>query len=162
MMDMKFTQSGWERAMQAAAAKTSIAIIFLSASILAAPALAQNRGVPVQEAPAPRAALKNLYAAVDGDTAVLFRSVGAVRARRVDSPVGNYVVIFDRNITSCFYFATIGRASATGVEDPGIITTVRSAGNAKGVYVATSDPAGVLVNRSFFLHVACPDIAPPI
>jgi hypothetical protein len=148
--------------MRIAAAKTSITIILLSAGILATPALAQNRGRVVQEAPAPRAALKNLYAAVDGDTAVLFRSVGAVRARRVDNPAGNYVVIFDRNITSCFYFATIGRASATGVEAAGTITTVRSAGNSRSLYVATSDLAGAPVDRSFFVHVACPDLAPPI
>ena len=146
--------------MQVAAAKISIAIILSSAGILAAPALAQNQGVPVQEAPAPRAALKNLYAAVDGETAVLFRNVGVVRVRHLGN--GEYLVVLNRNVDQCFYLATIGRGAAIGTEPLGFITTVRSTSNAKAVYVATYNRAGVFADRSFFLHVACPDIASPV
>jgi hypothetical protein len=143
--------------MTIAAAKTSIAILSLSLGIVAAPALAQNRGAVAHEGPAPRAALRNLYASINGQNATINRGVGVVRVRRIDNPAGTYVVHFNRNVTSCFYLATLGLGGFESSEDPGSITTVRSAQHARGVYVATFDATGVLANRSFFLHVACPD-----
>lgn len=68
---------------------------------------------------------------------------------------GIYEVIFDRNITACAYTATIGNPG-TGTAASGQISIQQRAGNANGVFVQTTDPAGAVASRPFYVTVDCP------
>ena len=86
-------------------------------------------------------------------------NVGAtVRARGVassaQSGTGQYVVVFDRDVRSCAYFATLGDESASG-PGTGQISVTSAASNVNGVRVVTRDSDGMLADRSFHLLVSC-------
>ena len=85
--------------------------------------------------------------------------VGAtVRGRLVASSaqtgVGQYQIIFDRDVRACFYSATLGDESASG-PGTGQIAVTSAASNVNGVRVLTRDSDGTLANRSFHLLVSC-------
>jgi hypothetical protein len=82
----------------------------------------------------------------------------AVRVRGVSSTaqtgVGQYQVIFDRDVRQCTYVATLGDESASG-PGTGQIAVTSAANNVNGVRVVTRDSDGAVSNRSFHLIVSC-------
>jgi hypothetical protein len=101
-------------------------------------------------------------AAVTGDGvarhAVISNVGGTVRGRGVASSAqtgpGQYQVVFDRDVRSCVYTATLGDESAAGPGN-GQISVTSAAANVNGVRVVTRDSAGAVDNRSFHLIVSC-------
>jgi hypothetical protein len=83
---------------------------------------------------------------------------GAVRGRGVTSTaktgVGQYQAIFDRDVRTCTYFATLGDESAAA-PGTGQISVTSAASNVNGVRVVTRNSAGDGVDRSFHLMVSC-------
>jgi hypothetical protein len=84
---------------------------------------------------------------------------GAVRGRGVTSTartgLGQYQAIFDRDVRSCTYFATLGDESAAA-PGTGQVSVTSAASNVNGVRVVTRNSAGdTLVDRSFHLMVSC-------
>ena len=67
---------------------------------------------------------------------------------------GIYEVLFNRDITSCGFQATIGNPGA-GTAASGQISIQQRAGAATGVFVQTTDPAGAIANRPFYVTVNC-------
>ncbi len=106
--------------------------------------------------------LKQVPSAVvaDGVTRhAVVSNVGAtVRGRGATSSAntgaGQYEVVFDRDVRTCVYSATLGDESAAGPGN-GQISVTSSASNVNGVRVVTRDSAGALANRSFHLIVSC-------
>jgi hypothetical protein len=96
----------------------------------------------------------------DGVTrqAVVSNVGAAVRARGVASSaqtgVGQYQVIFDRDVRQCTYVATLGDESASGPGN-GQISVTSAASNVNGVRVVTRDSEGAVADRSFHLIVSC-------
>jgi hypothetical protein len=82
----------------------------------------------------------------------------SVRVRGVTSTArsaeGQYDVILDRDVTACFYSATIGD-EATGGPGTGQIAVASMPGNANGVRVRTRNSDGSPQDRSFHLIVSC-------
>lgn|SRR5215207_3109166 len=125
----------------------------------------QNKGTPIEKADPSAAGAKGvspaattlsnatvIFAVVDSN-GTLARGTGAVSAKRLDA--GKYEVIFDRNVRTCGYTATIGLSGASGSSPPGEITTVGRVNNVNGVYVATYNSSGSPSSRGFHLQVAC-------
>ncbi len=130
---------------------------FLVSVLLAAscvPAAAENDGPPVGPLlpGGVGAGTAMLYAVVDAN-GTLNRSSGA--ASVVKAGVGNYRVIFRRNVRRCAYVATIGLSGASGTETNSSIDVVGDALDTKGVFVDTEDFAGNQVDRGFHLIVFC-------
>jgi hypothetical protein len=98
--------------------------------------------------------------AADGVTRhVVVSNVGAaVRGRGVASSArtgdGQYQVVFDRDVRSCTYFATLGDESAAG-PGAGSVAVTSAAANVNGVRVVTRNPNDSPANRSFHLLVSC-------
>jgi hypothetical protein len=67
--------------------------------------------------------------------------------------VGQYVVIFDRDVKACAYVASLGGVAAESAV--GQISATRRSINASGVFVKTYDSAGVAADKSFHLAVFC-------
>ncbi len=67
---------------------------------------------------------------------------------------GAYEVIFDRDIRSCGYSATVGEGDIGGAT-PGQIGITRRSGNNNGVFLQIYDKTGVLADRDFFVTVIC-------
>src|SRR4051812_36631624 len=67
---------------------------------------------------------------------------------------GTYQVQFKQDLTACSYMASIGNA---GAGDPahGTIVVAARAGNAKAVFVETTNVDGALADHPFHLQVAC-------
>jgi hypothetical protein len=90
--------------------------------------------------------------------AVVSNVGGIVRGRGTSSSahtgVGQYEVIFDRDVRGCVYVATLGDESAAGPGN-GQIAVTSAASNVNGVRVRTSGSNGELANRSFHLVVSC-------
>jgi len=95
---------------------------------------------------------KAFWAVVDSD-GTLARDRGAVSAQRFD--VGQYEVIFSRNVRNCAYVATIGLSGSESVSAPGETTVVGRFGNRRGVFVTTHDSTGAFADRGFHLQVSC-------
>jgi hypothetical protein len=68
---------------------------------------------------------------------------------------GRYQVIFNSDIRSCAYFATIGDASAAGPPQNSQISVSSLGSNVAGVAVRTENANGGEVNRPFHLVVFC-------
>jgi hypothetical protein len=106
--------------------------------------------------------LKQVPASVlaDGVTrqAVVSDVGAAVRSRGVTSAVqvgvGQYQVVFDRDVRQCVYVATLGDESASG-PGTGQISVTSEASNVNGVRVVTRGSDGATANRSFHLIVSC-------
>jgi hypothetical protein len=68
---------------------------------------------------------------------------------------GRYQVIFNSDIRSCAYFATIGDASAAAPPQNSQISVSSLGSNVAGVAVRTENANGGVVNRPFHLVVFC-------
>ena len=97
---------------------------------------------------------RNVLWAVVSSDGRLARDKGARDANRLRT--GNYEVIFERNVRSCAYVATIGLPGAEGMASPGQISTVGRLGARNGVFVATQNSSGGRASRGFHLVVNCP------
>ena len=86
-------------------------------------------------------------------------NVGAlVRGRGItgssQSGPGQYVVIFDRDVRGCSYFATIGDVGGAGPGN-GFIATRQLPSNVAGIVVITDGQNGNPADRPFHLIVPC-------
>ena len=95
-----------------------------------------------------------LMAAAVSATGVLDRGTGVTSVNKLGAPAGNYEVNFERNVTACFFTATIG-PSGTGSATGQINVAARFA-DPNGVFVDTNDIAGASADRPFHLIVFCP------
>ncbi len=112
-----------------------------------------NRGTPVQSSGAqPESTAGDRAACVNGTGSIAYQK-GATGVSRIAT--GTYIVFFNRDVTRCVKTATIGLCGISGVESPGLITTVRSVSSVNGVFVTTHAPGGARANRSFHLLVTC-------
>jgi hypothetical protein len=90
---------------------------------------------------------------VISEAGAIVRGRGATSATKTG--VGQYQVVFDGDVHSCTYFATLGDPAA-GAPAAGEIAVGSVAGNANGVLVVTRDSTGApMVDRSFHLTVSC-------
>ena len=64
-------------------------------------------------------------------------------------------MIFNKNVRSCAYIATIGEVEDSGTEPAGFITTAARFSDINGVFVQTSNTGGSGEDRDFHLMVAC-------
>jgi hypothetical protein len=94
-----------------------------------------------------------LWAVVSSDGR-LVRDKSARDANRLRS--GHYEVIFERNVRSCVYVATIGSPGSEGESAPGLISTAGRNGARNGVFVDTRNSSGGHASRGFHLVVNCP------
>lgn len=94
-----------------------------------------------------------MYAVVNAD-ASLARGAGVVSSSNVGGVAGSYQVVFNRDVSSCSYTATLGNPSF-GNPLRGFIVTALRAGNNNAVFVETRTTADALENRSFHLQVSC-------
>jgi hypothetical protein len=82
-----------------------------------------------------------------------------VRARGTTSAArtaeGRYQVIFNRDVRSCAYFATIGGPTAAAPPDNGQITVSGLGTNVNGVDIRTTGANGNDANKPFHLLVVC-------
>jgi hypothetical protein len=82
-----------------------------------------------------------------------------VRGRDISSVArtgdGRYQVIFNADMRSCAYFATLGDPSAAGPPQNSQISVSSLGSNVNGVAVRTENGAGVEQNRPFHLIVMC-------
>ena len=91
--------------------------------------------------------------AVVAAAGTMARNHGATSATRTGE--GQYQVVFDADVKSCAYFATLGDP-ADGAPPAGEISVGSMAGNANGVLVVTRDSTGATtVDRPFHLIVSC-------
>jgi hypothetical protein len=90
------------------------------------------------------------FAVVNAD-GTLARGFRAASAQRLG--LGNYEVVFNRDVTAAAYVATIGLSGAIGAANPGEITVVGRAGNTKGIFVTTHSSAGAPADAGFHLAV---------
>lgn len=101
---------------------------------------------------APPSPLPMLWAVVNEDGG-LHRAFHAVSSTNL--AVGQYEVIFDRDVRGCAFVASIGLSGSSGASNPGEVTVVGRATDPNGVFVTTHDSAGTLANRGFHLQVMC-------
>jgi hypothetical protein len=90
------------------------------------------------------------YAVVNAD-GTLARGFRAASSQKV--AVGNYEVIFNRNVRNSAYVATIGLSGALGAASPGEITVVGRFNNERGVFITTHNSAGAPADNGFHLAV---------
>jgi len=91
--------------------------------------------------------------AVVGATGVLARGRG-LASNPVRTGAGRYQLIFNRDVRSCGYVATVGVIGATP-PGPGQISTAALATSPNGVFVRTFNSNGNPADRSFHLIVSC-------
>jgi hypothetical protein len=81
-----------------------------------------------------------------------------VRSRGVSATArtgeGNYQVTFDRDVRSCYYFATISDPG-TSLPGTGQIGVTALGSNANAVKVITRDSTGTLADRPFHIIASC-------
>jgi len=95
--------------------------------------------------------------AVVNELGQLVRGRGVAANGVSRSGTGTYLVVFDRDVTSCAYDATLADPS-NGLPPLGQIGTARSAaiyGPLNGVQVRTANQAGEEANRPFHLVLSC-------
>jgi hypothetical protein len=92
-----------------------------------------------------------LWAVVNGADGTRARQSGTTSSARIGA--GNYEVIFNRNVTTCAFIATIGNPGAGSTS--GDIDVAARSGNVNGVFIETRDNAGTLADRNFHLAVFC-------
>jgi hypothetical protein len=91
--------------------------------------------------------------AVISETGALVRGRGTTSATRTGA--GQYQVVFDADVRTCTYFATLGDPAA-GAPPAGEIAVGSAAGSANGVVVVTRASDGLTtVDRPFHLTVSC-------
>jgi hypothetical protein len=94
--------------------------------------------------------VRTFFAVVNPDGA-LARGARATSSQRI--ALGNYEVVFNRDVTRAAYVATIGLSGAVGAASPGEITVVGRFGNPRGVFVTTHNSAGAPADAGFHLAV---------
>ena len=97
---------------------------------------------------------RNVLWAVVSSDGRLVRDKGARDANRLSR--GHYEVIFERNVRSCVYVASIGLPGAEGESSPGLISTAGRNGARNGVFLDTRNSSGGRASRGFHLVVNCP------
>jgi len=104
--------------------------------------------------PVPAAALADGLGrhAVISDTGATVRGRGVTSSSQTGT--GQYLVVFDRDVRQCTYFATLGDESASG-PGTGQIAVGSAAASVNGVHVVTRTSDGTAANRSFHLLVSC-------
>jgi hypothetical protein len=90
------------------------------------------------------------FAVVNAD-GTLARGFRAASSQRLG--LGNYEVVFNREVGNAAYVASIGLSGAIGAATPGEITVVGRAGNPKGVFVTTHSSAGAPADAGFHIAV---------
>jgi hypothetical protein len=90
--------------------------------------------------------------------AVLNANGTLARGRSVTSVLklgglGNYEVVFNRDVTTCVYTATLGPSG--GGSTFGEVNVASRAGNANGVFVDTNNSDGISADKPFHLLVNC-------
>jgi hypothetical protein len=93
-----------------------------------------------------------IYAVVNAN-GTLARGFRAVSSQKL--AVGQYEVIFNRNVRNCAYVASIGLSGAVGASSPGEITVVGRFNNDRGVFVTTHNSAGAAADLGFHIAVHC-------
>ena len=107
---------------------------------------------PAGPAGAPGAAATALWAVVASNgTVPRSKGLGAGSNR---SALGSYSVVFNQDVTSCSFVATVG-ATGASVAPTGVATVAGLTGNANGVYVRTQANGGANADRPFHLAVFC-------
>ncbi len=96
----------------------------------------------------------SLLSAVVAADGTLVRGVNAVSAS--NTFVGNYSVIFNRDVTSCTFVATPGQTGNSGSVTGRIASVSGLSGNTSGVFLRTEDLTPNNTNVSFHLLVFCP------
>jgi hypothetical protein len=91
--------------------------------------------------------------AVVSNTGTLARGRNVTSVARTSA--GRYQVIFNRDVRSCAYIATIGDDSASGPPQGSEISTAALASNVNGVSIRTENDSGTAVDRPFHLVVPC-------
>lgn len=96
------------------------------------------------------------YAVVD-QNGVLSRGVGVVSVTPIAGvPLGDYAVVFNRDITSCVYQATVGRPAVSVGPPIGFAMVANWQGDpVNGVVVFIKDQDGAGQDRAFHLTVTC-------
>jgi hypothetical protein len=93
------------------------------------------------------------HQAVVAATGTLARGSGTTSASKTGE--GQYQVVFNADVKSCAYFATLGDP-ADGAPPAGEVAVSSLAGNANGVLVVTRDSTGATTaDRPFHLIVSC-------
>jgi hypothetical protein len=93
------------------------------------------------------------FAVVD-DNGITARGRGVVSSQRLGT--GLYEVIFNRNVRSCSYVATVGLSGSSGFSSSGEMTVVGRVSSVNGVFLTSTDSAGTLTDRGFHLQILCP------
>jgi hypothetical protein len=99
-----------------------------------------------------RGAIGDAWAAINEDGTLALGS-GVVSTARLGE--GVYEVIFDRNVRSCVYVATLGRDRQNFGYPVGEISTAPRGNNNNGVYIRTWYSSGEKYDRSFHIYVGC-------
>jgi hypothetical protein len=82
----------------------------------------------------------------------LIRGRNASAARTAE---GRYQVIFEANVRTCGYYATVGGPTAAAPPDNGQVTVSSLASNVNGVDIRTTGANGNDANKPFHLVVLC-------
>jgi hypothetical protein len=116
----------------------------------AGPAGATGAAGPAGPAGPAGAAATSLWASVDS-AGTLVRNKGVASTQKLG--IGDYLVIFNQDVTPCIYQATLG--GPTTALAAGQITAAQRVAIAAGVRVITQDSAGAPADRAFFVSVFC-------
>ena len=76
-------------------------------------------------------------------------------SRQLAAGPGYYVVKFNRDIRSCAWTGTVGRAGFLGSSAAGYLTITGRVGTRNGLFITTYNPDGVRANRPFHVLVTC-------
>ncbi len=85
----------------------------------------------------------------------LVRGSGVKSVTPVISLIGDYTVVFNRNVRNCTYVVSLGNTGSTGVPKTGVISATGASVNSNGVYIDVNDINGYPVERPFHLNVFC-------
>ncbi len=86
------------------------------------------------------------------ETGIIDRSTAGISARR--RALGEYQIDFERDVTDCVAFATIGPSGGGGTLS-GEIWTADRTGSPNAVFVKTNDSAGAVADRPFKIRLVC-------
>ena len=104
--------------------------------------------------------IKTSLAAVnaDGTLARSYNGINPTKSVTVTKlGTGEYPVDFNgKNLTSAFFYASLGTPATSGTADMGGICSELRVSDTAAVYVRTYDLAGTNADNSFFIHVELP------
>ena len=95
-----------------------------------------------------------LWAAVNANATLARATPGIVDVSRDPTSDGKYIVTADRDISNCFYLASLG-GSEPGIGARGDISVNPIASSNRSVYVLTSAESAVNADRAFTLLIRC-------